>query len=174
LDGGSKGGEILLVDDLLALALVLLAVVASLLRLALGLAEEAEALQVLIETYPAGGVLDDILAVALTDLLVLLGVEDRQLLLLDPLGVHLRLLHLLLLIGSRHLQALVLIVLLQSQGLRLFRLLLGGWLCGLGLTSLLLSCFLGSLFDVLILVELVLDVADVAPSATLLAGLVSA
>ncbi len=173
LDDRSKSREILLVDDLLALALVLVALLASLFRLSLGLVEEAEALQVLIETDPAGCVLDHILAVALTDLLALLGVKHSQLLLLNPLSVHFRSSHLLLLVGGRHFQTLVLIVFLQSQGFRLFRLLLSGWLLGLGLASRLLSCFLGSLLDVFILVELVLDVTDVAPSATLLAWLVT-
>lgn len=175
LDGGSKGGEILLVDDLLALALVLVAVLASLLGLALSLVEESESLQVLVKTNTTRSVLDHILAIALADLLALLGIKNNQLLLLNPLGIHLTcLLHLLLLIGGRHLQTLALVVLFQSQGLRLFGLLLGGRLFTLGLSTRFFGSFFRGLLDVLILVELVLDVADISPSSTLLARLVSA
>ena len=174
LDDGSKGGEILLVDDLLTLALVLVTVLTSLFRLTLSLIEETETLQVLIKTNPTGCVLDHILAIALADFLALLGIEDGQLLLLDPLSIDFsRLLHLLLLVGGSHLQTLALVVLFQSQGLRFFGFLFSWRLFGSRLSTRFLHSLLRSLFNVLIFVELVLDVSDISPSAALLPRLVS-
>jgi hypothetical protein len=178
LDDGSKGGEVFLVDDLLALpSLVLVLVLLPLLRPLLALPEEAQSLQVLVEAHSAGSELHHVLTVALADLLVLLLLQHSQLLLLYPLRIHVLLGRSLLLVSGVDLHALTLVVLLQGRGLGLFRLLLSGGLLdwSLALDGLLgfSGRFLWSILDVLVAVELVLDVADVAPSSALLSRLIA-
>jgi hypothetical protein len=166
------------VDDLLALpSLVLVLVLLPLLRPLLALPEEAQSLQVLVEAHSAGSELHHVLTVALADLLVLLRLQHSQLLLLYPLRIHVLLGRSLLLVSGVDLHALTLVVLLQGRGLGLFRLLLSGGLLdwSLALDGLLgfSGRFLWSILDVLVAVELVLDVADVAPSSALLSRLIA-
>lgn len=137
------------------------------------LGAEAQALEVLVEADPRRGLLDDVLGVALADLLVLLGLEHGELLLLEPVGADLRLLgRRLLLVGAGHLHALVLVVLREGGCLGL----LGLDLLGLGLFGLPLNSSLGlrlglvSLLDVLVLLEFVLEVSDLSPASAFLAG----
>lgn len=111
--GRSKSGEVLL-TELLLLAWTTFVLAAFFLSLRL-LIEESKIFQVLVETHSAGCEFYHILAVTLTELLVLLGLEDCQFLLLDPLGIELSLLgNSLLLVYVGHLNALTLVVLLQS------------------------------------------------------------
>ena len=173
----SKGGEVWFVDDyFLSFSFVVVLVIATLFLFGGGLlAEEAEALEVLVKANLAWSLLHDILFVSLADLLVLLWLEDGQLLLLDPLSIEFRLLDWSLLLEViADLNSLALVVLLEGRSLRFFDLLLD-WLFGGCINGSfgLRLCFFGSLFDVLVLVELVLDVADVSPSSTFLARLVA-
>lgn len=139
------------------------------------LPEEAESLEVLVKANSARSLLHDILPVPFADLLVFLGLENSQLFLFDPLGIELCLLDWNLLFkGVVDLNSLVFVVLLKSNSLWFFRLLLN-WLfgrCFSGSFGLRLI-FFGSLFDVLVLVEFVLDVADVSPSSAFLTRLIS-
>lgn len=161
-------------DDLLALSPIFVSL-SSLLPLGGlgGAVEEAESFEVFVEADPAGGVLDDVLSVALADLLALLGVEHGQFLLLDPLGVDLGPPGLFLLVGGGDLYALALVVLLEGECLGLFGFgfdwglfgVLWGFGCG--------GVFFGGFLDVLVFVELVLDVSDVAPSSAFLSGSVA-
>lgn len=138
------------------------------------LIEETEAFQVLIEAHSAGCEFYHVLAVALTELLVLLGLEDGQLLLLDPLGIELSLPgSSLLLVYVGHIHALALVVLLQSKSLWLFWFLLGRRLSLLVLGRLRLGLALGSFLDIFVLIELVLQVPHISPSAALLARLIT-
>lgn len=95
--------------------------------------------------------------------LVLLGLQHGQFLLGDPVSLDLALLDGLALLDLRHLDALLAVVLLQSDALGLF----GLGLLGLGLLDGLLA-----VLGVLVLLELVLQVADVAAASSLLAGAV--
>ncbi len=99
-------------------------------------------------------------------LFVLFGLEDGQLFLLDPLSVDLAFLDGLFLGGCdiAELDSLVAIVLVESDALRLFWFLLLSWLLG--------SVFF-SLLDVLLLVDLVVEVANTSVASAFLAGSVS-
>lgn len=162
-------------DHFLSFSFVLVLVITTLFLFGGGLLpEEAEALEVFVKANLARSLLHDILFVPLADLLVLLRLENGQLLLLDPLGIEICLPDWsLLLKGVVDLNSLALVVLLKSKGFWLFRLLLS-WLLGrcIGSSLSLRLGFLSSLLDVLVLVEFVLDVADVSPSSAFLARLV--
>lgn len=173
MDSLSESGEVFDVDDglLVALALVIGLLVATLLLLAggVGLLSESEAFKVLIKSSSAGRELDEVLGVPLAVLLVFLALKHDELLLLDPLSIDLSSLVGLLLVDVVQFNTLVLIVLFKGEGLRLF---------GLGLLSFLSNCLNSrglsfGLLDVFILVEIVLDVADVALASSFLAGLVT-
>lgn len=165
-------------DDLLALAsLVLMAVVLSsllTLLILLSLSKETKSFQVLIQAHTARCELDHVLPITLADLLSLLGVQHYQLLLLNPLSIDLSLLGWgLLFVGCSYLDSLALVVFLKGQRLWLFWLLLSWGLFSRGLLVSRLFGLSGILFrsflDVLVLVQLILDVANIAPSASLLA-----
>lgn len=178
MSSGSKAGEVVVIDNgALSLSSVLVLVLTALLVLLLSLGEEAESLKVLVKANTAGRELDDVLGIALADLLVLLGLEDDQLLLLDPFGVQLSLLDGgLLLEGAGNLNTLALVVLLESGGFGLDGLLLDNGLDNGGGLSLsrdflsLLSGLDGAFSDVFVLLELILEVSDVAPSSSFLSG----
>lgn len=99
-------------------------------------------------------------------LFVLFGLEDGQLFLLDPLSVDLAFLDGLFLVGCdiAELDSLVAIVLVECDALRLFWFFLLSWL---------LSSVVFSLLDVLLLVDLVVEVANTSVTSSFLAGSVS-
>ena len=99
-------------------------------------------------------------------LFVLFGLEDGQLFLLDPLSVDLAFLDGLFLVGCdiAELDSLVAIVLVECDALRLFGFFLLSWL---------LSSVVFSLLDVLLLVDLVVEVANTSVTSSFLAGSVS-
>jgi len=163
-------------DNLLSLSLVFLPLSSFLpLRPAASI-EESQSLEVLVESHPAGALLDHVLTVSLADLLALLCVEHRQFFLLDPFGIDLCPPGFALLVGGSNFNAFVLVVLFEGEGLGFF---------GFGLSRDFLSCLccpcclcdrcvlFGCFLDVLVLVELVLDISDVAPSSSFLSGLVA-
>jgi hypothetical protein len=181
MSSGSKAGEVVVIDNgALSLSSVLVLVLTAFLLLLLSLGEEAESLQVLVKADTAGREFDNVLGIALADLLVLLGFEDGQLLLLDPFGVQLSHPHgSLLLEGVGNFNTLALVVLFQSGSFGLDGLLLdnrvgnsGGLSLNRGLLSLLLRLD-GTFLDVFVLLELILEVADVAPSSSFLSGSVA-
>lgn len=181
MSSGSKAGEVVVIDNgALSLSSVLVLVLTTFLLLLLSPGEEAESLQVLVEADTAGRELDDVLSITLADLLVLLGFEDGQFLLLDPFGVQLSLLDGgLFLEGVGDLNTLALVVLLQSRGFGLDGLCLDNGFDNSGGLSLsrdflsLLSGLDGAFLDVLVLLELILEVSDVAPSSSFLSGSVA-
>lgn len=136
--------------------------------------EKSEALKILVKTHSGRSELDNILTVSFTELLVLLGFDDSQLLLLDPLSVEVDPSgHLLLLVDVRHLDTLALVVFFESECGGLFGLHLNwGFRFFSRLSSLgdLGGLALGSFLNVFVFVELVLEVADVAPSSAFFSG----
>jgi hypothetical protein len=173
LDSLSESGEVFDVDDGLLVALALevgLLFATFLLSARGGLLSESEAFKVLIKSSSAGGELDDVLSISLAVLLVFLALKHNELFLLDPFSIDLSLLGRLLLIDVIQLNTLVLVVFFKSEGFGLF---------GLGLLSFLSDCLNSrgllsfGLLDVFILVEIVLDVADVALASSFLTRLIT-
>ena len=162
-------------DDLLALSPILVSL-SPLLPLGgpAAAVEETQSFEIFVEADPARAVLDDVLSVALADLLALLGVEHGQFLLLDPFGVDLGPPGLFLLVGGADFDALALVVLLEGERLGFFGLRLDGGLFGVLCAFDRGGVFFGGFLDVLVLVELVLGVSDVAPSSAFFSGSVAA
>jgi len=172
----SKGGEVFLAN---LLPLVLFSLVPARFFLTLGSFpfEEAKALQIFIKTHSGRGELDNILTVSFAEFLVLLGFDDGQFLLLDPFSVEISLPgNCLFLVDVGHLHALVFVVFFESEGLGFFGLhfnwgfrFFGRLSCQDDISGL----AFGSFLNVFVFVELVLEVADVAPSSTFFSGLVT-
>jgi len=170
----SKGGEVLLANLLPLVVLALLLLARFFLASGSFSFEKTEALQIFVETHSGRSELDNILTVSFTELLVLLGFDDGQLLLLDPLSVEVDPSgHFLLLVDVGHLDALAPVVFFESECGGLFGLHFNWGFCFFSrLSSLgdLGGLALGSFLNVFVFVELVLEVADVAPSSAFFSG----
>lgn len=172
----SKGGEVIVVNhDSLFLSLPsarLILYLSSLLRLFARLLSESESSQVLIKADSCGREFDSTLSISFAVFLVLFGLQNCQLLFLDPLGIDVSssgrgsLLEVIV-----ELNSFVFIVLFKGQSLGFFGLgffrHLFDWGLSLGLR------FLRSLFNILILIEVILDVADISFASSFFSGSVA-